>query len=149
MRHFIVSIHAPARGATDGVVVCRRDLGVSIHAPARGATVLDYKAHTSMTVSIHAPARGATQLDFIPFCTFDGFNPRPCTRGDADIVMDRADLVMFQSTPLHEGRPAQLTQLDGQMVFQSTPLHEGRPRKCAPVGPTWRFNPRPCTRGDA
>ena len=34
----MVSIHAPARGATDVVFPLRRWLYVSIHAPARGAT---------------------------------------------------------------------------------------------------------------
>ena len=35
--------------------------GVSIHAPARGATETTNKSLESITVSIHAPARGATQ----------------------------------------------------------------------------------------
>ena len=34
----VVSIHAPARGATNGVSVARVNVTVSIHAPARGAT---------------------------------------------------------------------------------------------------------------
>ena len=80
----IVSIHAPARGAT-----CTREVTpsgqvmVSIHAPARGATLLAHNAASRMDqfqstlphgerhiflpcicnnllVSIHAPARGAT-----------------------------------------------------------------------------------------
>ena len=80
----IVSIHAPARGAT-GRSCCRRrrlarfnpraragrDLllrclgagcGVSIHAPARGATVARLLDAHGAIVSIHAPARGATIL---------------------------------------------------------------------------------------
>ena len=60
--YVLVSIHAPARGATylGGRVVDR--LRVSIHAPARGATkhVLNY--FSRLPVSIHAPARGATRL---------------------------------------------------------------------------------------
>ena len=35
----LVSIHAPARGATQRVVALDRAVAVSIHAPARGATV--------------------------------------------------------------------------------------------------------------
>ena len=34
-----ISIHAPARGATDDGIKARTDLYISIHAPARGATV--------------------------------------------------------------------------------------------------------------
>ena len=57
----VVSIHAPARGATRVL----RDIAVnaqavSIHAPARGATLTDSSARNDAKVSIHAPARGAT-----------------------------------------------------------------------------------------
>ena len=33
-----ISIHAPARGATEGVDALRAIYAISIHAPARGAT---------------------------------------------------------------------------------------------------------------
>ena len=79
----VVSIHAPARGATRGgavsgrlcacfnsraregrdIVVLRlwlRRKTVSIHAPARGATLTLLGRVQKLTVSIHAPARGAT-----------------------------------------------------------------------------------------
>ena len=79
----MVSIHAPARGATSeethgkvmhGMFQSTRpqgarprvcDLGmhfehVSIHAPARGATDVSYFIEHVVSVSIHAPARGAT-----------------------------------------------------------------------------------------
>ena len=78
----IVSIHAPARGATanreilnsdnlfqsthpHGVRLCRHPRyvfngSVSIHAPARGATRAGRSAVLLTYVSIHAPARGAT-----------------------------------------------------------------------------------------
>ena len=36
-----ISIHAPARGATDQRVYCLYDRRISIHAPARGATDID------------------------------------------------------------------------------------------------------------
>ncbi len=58
--HDIVSIHAPAWGAT---TICRRILrpsGVSIHAPAWGATHNEIPASDHASVSIHAPAWGAT-----------------------------------------------------------------------------------------
>ncbi len=84
LRH-IVSIHAPARGATlcnslrqqseecfnprpraggdavDGV--CEGVLEVSIHAPARGATFRVRLEVAVPDVSIHAPARGATAVE--------------------------------------------------------------------------------------
>ena len=33
-------------------------------------------------VSIHAPARGATVYDLYKEGRIEGFNPRPCARGD-------------------------------------------------------------------
>jgi len=57
----IVSIHAPAWGATS----CRKDTydfrQVSIHAPAWGATSRPALPGTFLYVSIHAPAWGATE----------------------------------------------------------------------------------------
>ena len=57
----IVSIHAPARGAT-GFPRLDKEIGipVSIHAPARGATGQSAPGLSNQSVSIHAPARGAT-----------------------------------------------------------------------------------------
>ena len=81
-RHICVSIHAPARGATLGILLMTRMKFVSIHAPARGATTppplfdptptrfnpraregrdrRGGEPYQSNSVSIHAPARGAT-----------------------------------------------------------------------------------------
>ena len=54
------SIHAPARGATQGGPAHIWQRGASIHAPARGATVLEAVSDLLADASIHAPARGAT-----------------------------------------------------------------------------------------
>ena len=57
----MISIHAPARGATNST-----DLNdtssrtISIHAPARGATKFTVVLLAKCVISIHAPARGAT-----------------------------------------------------------------------------------------
>ena len=56
----LVSIHAPARGATQSGPAHIWQRGVSIHAPARGATFPANLTHDGNPVSIHAPARGAT-----------------------------------------------------------------------------------------
>ena len=56
----LVSIHAPARGATSYNPVNDSPIDVSIHAPARGATLLLDFSGWHKLVSIHAPARGAT-----------------------------------------------------------------------------------------
>ena len=60
----LVSIHAPARGATRGRQPFLEAPAVSIHAPARGATRGRQPFLEAPAVSIHAPARGAT-LDVV------------------------------------------------------------------------------------
>ena len=57
-----VSIHAPARGATEGGKETAGISVVSIHAPARGATLARPAQIEPQVVSIHAPARGATRV---------------------------------------------------------------------------------------
>ena len=59
----LVSIHAPARGATPYNFCKILILSVSIHAPARGATEAVDDNDEHMKVSIHAPARGATNAN--------------------------------------------------------------------------------------
>ena len=56
----MISIHAPARGATEKMVMRFILSKISIHAPARGATGLDSLNLKGPYISIHAPARGAT-----------------------------------------------------------------------------------------
>ena len=78
----IISIHAPARGATSISRRLIQHINISIHAPARGATAVynrsnhiqhdfnprsregsdysDYMYCVAFGISIHAPARGAT-----------------------------------------------------------------------------------------
>ena len=94
----LISIHAPARGATDVNLrggkrygnfnprtregcdnlepVARHRASISIHAPARGATAVRFGLSTSTAISIHAPARGAT-VDFRrDSSSLTNFNPR-------------------------------------------------------------------------
>ena len=94
-----VSIHAPAWGATDRLVILPAPMGcfnprtrvgcdqigltqtslsmiVSIHAPAWGATHHSQKYYALQAVSIHAPAWGATYSQFPPIFDIDCFNPR-------------------------------------------------------------------------
>jgi len=56
----VVSIHAPAWGATINLNYCNYIIFVSIHAPAWGATPSQPGRLEMSDVSIHAPAWGAT-----------------------------------------------------------------------------------------
>ncbi len=57
-------------------------MDVSIHAPARGATQRSILPERIVEVSIHAPARGATEAVPKGWALGKRFNPRPCARGD-------------------------------------------------------------------
>ena len=93
-----VSIHAPARGATKSPGIKLMALRVSIHAPARGATNTDPLMVGSFAVSIHAPARGATPTS----CSSRGglvcFNPRSREGSDQHFITGLPCLRQFQST---------------------------------------------------
>ena len=67
----VISIHAPARGATLLEIGCRNVFLISIHAPARGATQFTYCKSNIFWISIHAPARGATLIDSYFLKTFE------------------------------------------------------------------------------
>ena len=73
---FCVSIHAPARGATQEIILTFNNAGVSIHAPARGATKAAGISTLAEMVSIHAPARGATSSRRNKRNSSSSFNPR-------------------------------------------------------------------------
>ena len=64
--YLIVSIHAPAKGATSNRASAPSPSLVSIHAPAKGATFSDKIINLPPGVSIHAPAKGATLRNTCP-----------------------------------------------------------------------------------
>src|SRR5256885_959195 len=76
-----VSIHAPAKGATSRGSMPLLPRRVSIHAPAKRATVRRELISALELVSIHAPAKGATKRE-----------------------QHQADMEMFRSTPPRRGR---------------------------------------------
>ena len=103
-QRWLISIHAPPRGATfveiakecaeyefqftplrEGRQQCTHTLGlvnfISIHAPPRGATFSCAVSSPVTNISIHAPPRGAT-ISILKSCPFG----------------------IFQFTPLREGR---------------------------------------------
>ncbi len=121
----LVSIHAPARGATfygwDG----RSDTLVSIHAPARGAT-LGQAMHESGGLFQSTPPHGGRPSPAAWRCCLRCFNPRPRTGGDGVTrLMDCAWRVSIHAPA--RGATAKI---------RSSPLS----KVC--------FNPRPRTGGD-
>ncbi len=77
---------------------------ISIHAPPRGATSGERAEKVFQQISIHAPPRGATRCCSNRQRQFH-FNSRPSARGDDGSIIIDTGLDKFQFTPLREGRP--------------------------------------------
>ena len=96
--HNLVSIHAPAWGATrdkrfPGVISA-----VSIHAPAWGATPNDFnRIYAVQEVSIHAPAWGATPPECL-FCIPEKVSIHAPAWGATYNHLSFTDVSMFQFT---------------------------------------------------
>ena len=82
---YMISIHAPARGATSRIELEYEDSSISIHAPARGATQITVYDGRTQRISIHAPARGATLPWLSKMHMILHFNPR--TREGCDQII--------------------------------------------------------------
>ncbi len=143
---------------------------VSIHAPARGATIYRRNVGSSCCVSIHAPARGATYNQLASPSTVECFNPRSRTGSDSCQGLQylvefrfnprsRTGSDFLQPSPGH-GRsevsihaPAR-GATPGTMrhglgwTFQSTLPHGERPVQMALETYTACFNPRSRTGSD-
>ena len=85
----IVSIHAPAWGATNYTKQTCRPETVSIHAPAWGATLGITSRIVLKQVSIHAPAWGATIIAKKDLLFVLSFNPRPRMGGDRNTRQEK------------------------------------------------------------
>ena len=114
---FVISIHAPARGATathrnilrfcefqstlpQGERLCHPQnntvqIQISIHAPARGATILWIENIKLFDISIHAPARGATESETTEETVEPDFNPRSRKGSDHTIICRRNAIKYF------------------------------------------------------
>jgi len=165
----IVSIHAPARGATDIQTVPSPPCYVSIHAPARGATRARHRHHRLRPVSIHAPARGAThyRLESGQSTVFQStpprggrrttdwspvsprcFNPRPRAGGDALQIGVRSVHGVSIHAPARGATRIYSPQVRSRQCFNPRPRAGGDGAPVRGTSPTFSFNPRPRAGGD-
>jgi len=116
---------------------------VSIHAPAWGATLELSQIKSDFNVSIHAPAWGATDKPCPAGGRFAGFNPRARVGRDPFESLEEIAKALFQSTRPRGARQEPLNVAALAKLFQST-----RPRGAR--RPAWKrrwsntacFNPR-------
>ena len=78
--------------------VSSADSGISIHAPAKGATNPRQVISAPYRISIHAPAKGATSSNTVLFTISTDFNPR--SREGSDVLLPYQSMThsQFQST---------------------------------------------------
>ena len=75
---------------------------ISIHAPARGASV--YEAYCDSAEQFQfTPLREGLQKGGVVEWLIEYFNSRPCERGFRSELIQTADSILFQFTPLREG----------------------------------------------
>ena len=121
----VVSIHAPARGATPFQPLDDLPLPVSIHAPARGATLDCLRADIEDRVSIHAPARGATQPPTCQGCRWRSFNPRAREGRDLRFLRHRLEKLVSIHAPARGATHAAGSPCRGMARFNPR-AREGR-----------------------
>ncbi len=144
-----VSIHAPAKGATQEPGENAVDDRVSIHAPAKGATPNPVAGGRRKAVSIHAPAKGATRFVRPAPGRRSRFDPRPREGGDG---RDRAGGLRAPAVSIHA--PAKGATVGGPGARQPRASFDPRPREGGDDGCILRhsavcgFDPRPREGGD-
>ena len=122
-----ISIHAPAKGATQLYIYSWLFSAISIHAPAKGATIHLQFPLCTITISIHAPAKGATRSNQGKFRNQGNFNPRSREGSDKKHDCDDCPHGEFQSTlPRRERRHASDQNVTISR-FQSTLPRRERP----------------------
>ena len=100
--------------------ITREMVMISIHAPARGATLRYGRSFLTVVISIHAPARGATVTNISTFSFQLYFNPR--SREGSDAEVKRLGYKAFNFNPRsREGS-------DCTMIFDLNIQHHFNPR---------------------
>ena len=120
---------------------------ISIHAPPRGATDSNRRLVHFVLISIHAPPRGATKkLAENPKKVLFQFTP--LREGRRALCQNRYVLPDFNSRPSARGDEQPPRAATTTRRFQFTPLREGRQHGGADRSTQHHFNSRPSARGD-
>ena len=172
----LVSIHAPAKGATRLLRLSGCHGGCFNSRPREGGDPANWGANNrAWTVSIHAPAKGATQPTLRPSqrcnpALFTRFQFTPPRRGRRASIYRRGEWTVFQFTPPRRGRPEpenvfmrflcsfqftpprrgrqeQIQHISIPKMFQFTPPRRGRPMELVEAQSSQLFQFTPPRRG--
>ena len=122
----IVSIHAPARGATSTRRLGPDDRRVSIHAPARGATLQIGWLILSDQSFNPRPRTGSDPPAWVWGILWLCFNPRPRTGSDDHVRRGRPGRLSFNPRPRTGSDQIGVHAESTAEQFQSTPPHGER-----------------------
>ena len=129
LREFaIISIHAPPRGATGNIVFLEGTDRISIHAPPRGATD-PIGIWGKENLFQFTPLREGRRHAMPPRLGSLYFNSRPSARGDQTPSTSTTARLHFNSRPSARGDGDVEYVNYWQIIFQFTPLREGRQQK--------------------
>ena len=112
----VISIHAPAKGATIQRAEEARRYYISIHAPAKGATLTVTVYHLFVSISIHAPAKGATRA-YVDDVKLTHISIHAPAKGATLCIFIPAGQSLFQSTLPRRERPATIATISGWLDF--------------------------------
>ena len=145
---WVISIHAPPRGATTLVLASRLATLFQFTPLREGRRTQQPLMWMKKLISIHAPPRGATARASSRQQKRQHFNSRPSARGDnAPERRGGTQLPDFNSRPSARGDQANLAAIQKCLISIHAP-----PRGATPAGqPTStisHFNSRPSARGD-
>ena len=163
----LISIHAPARGATVKKIhilirrssfqstpprggrpleiqVSRQMLAFQSTPPRGGRLILRLRSLRMRSISIHAPARGATGKGPRSAVPAEDFNPRPREGGDDIIAALASGIGISIHAPREGGDFGALMPAPPFPYFNPRPPRGGRQRVWPlPVRLVHHFNPRP------
>ena len=98
LKDWLISIHAPTRGATAVTTTKETDPVFQSTLPRGERRDVIYGDVKEIQISIHAPTRGATLKDISIFINTLDFNPRSHEGSDDSGVYDDSNVDAFQST---------------------------------------------------
>ena len=114
------------RGERRGQIFsCEAIFLISIHAPTRGATSFSRQRVTCFWISIHAPTRGATLNQQISGIFSLYFNPRSHEGSDDGQVLNKEQFSKFQSTLPRGERHCRERDIKDSSVHFNPRSHEG------------------------
>ena len=139
----MVSIHAPARGATCLCPVSADIVVVSIHAPARGATLASSATAFCSSPSFNPRARKGRDRRFARHLVFAPVSIHAPARGATVTTHDDREICEFQSTRPQGARLAHVLERQARRdVSIHAPARGATPSGRAPTRYGSSFNPR-------